>query len=108
MMTFGWSPLIEPTAEVTFRQNAVQFGDGYTQVTGDGLNNILRTWPLQFRGYGHEVQPIKAFIEAHAEGQRFLWTAPLDVPRRYRVAGYEHLAHGGNVHTISASFVEAP
>lgn len=36
--TFNWSPRVNPSQDVTMRTREAQFGDGYTQTSGDGLN----------------------------------------------------------------------
>ncbi|MCP5854454.1 phage tail protein, partial [Klebsiella pneumoniae] len=44
--TFTWCPYIEPTGSGTFRVRSAQFGNGYRQVAGDGINNEVQSWPL--------------------------------------------------------------
>ena len=36
--TFDWSPLNGPTADIKYATRSVKYGDGYEQVTGDGIN----------------------------------------------------------------------
>lgn len=37
--TFTWCPMVEPTVTITQRVMKAQFGDGYSQAVGDGINN---------------------------------------------------------------------
>ncbi|MEP8995473.1 phage tail protein, partial [Enterobacter hormaechei] len=48
--TFNWSPRVNPSQDVTMRTREVQFGDGYTQTSGDGLNPRSQSWDLTFVG----------------------------------------------------------
>ncbi|WP_181944600.1 phage tail protein, partial [Klebsiella pneumoniae] len=47
---FTWSPRVNPTQTVNFRTRKAQFGDGYAQVSGDGLNTRSQEWELNFVG----------------------------------------------------------
>lgn len=75
--TFTWSPLNGPTADIQFRNTTVQYGDGYAQVSGDGINTESQSWPLTFKGYNAEMKPILAFLRSHAEARAFKWVNPL-------------------------------
>ncbi|WP_289472363.1 phage tail protein, partial [Klebsiella pneumoniae] len=35
---FTWSPRVNPQQTVNFRVRKAQIGDGYAQVSGDGIN----------------------------------------------------------------------
>ena len=38
-----------------------QFGDGYMQRVGDGINNTPRQWQLQFKGSQQYIEEIDSF-----------------------------------------------
>lgn len=82
--TFIWSPLNGPTADIEFRNTEVQYGDGYTQITGDGINTETHSWPLTFKGMNAEIKPILAFLRAHAGSRAFKWINPLGELGLYR------------------------
>ena len=42
--TFQWSPRTNAAADATFRIRKAQFGDGYVQVAGDGINFRAQNW----------------------------------------------------------------
>lgn len=84
--TFTWSPLNGPTADIQFRNTTVQYGDGYAQVSGDGINTESQSWPLTFKGLNAEMKPILAFLRSHAEARAFKWTNPLGEVGLYRSA----------------------
>lgn len=82
--TFIWSPQNGPTADIEFRTTTVQYGDGYEQVSGDGINTEYQSWPLTFKGYNDEIMPIVRFLRSHAEARAFKWTNPLGEMGLYR------------------------
>ena len=82
--TFTWSPLNGPTADIKNRTTTVQYGDGYAQVSGDGINTETQSWPLTFKGYNAEMMPILTFLRARGEVQAFKWVNPLGETGLYR------------------------
>jgi len=77
MQTFTWSPTSEPTGEEQFRVMTAQFGDGYKQTAGDGINNTAQSWPVQFVGSAAYITQIRDFLRAHGGVKPFFWTPPL-------------------------------
>lgn len=82
--TFSWFPLNGPTADINFRTTSVQYGDGYEQAAGEGINTESQSWPLTFTGFNEEILPILAFLRAHAGVRAFKWTNPLGELGLYR------------------------
>lgn len=82
--TFNWSPLNGPTADIQNRNTEVQYGDGYAQVSGDGINTESQKWPLTFTGWNAEILPILKFLREHAGTRAFKWTNPLGELGLYR------------------------
>ncbi|WP_422507121.1 phage tail protein [Stenotrophomonas sp. GZD-301] len=80
--TFTWrlysqQPRVEYQAVTRF----VEFGDGYSQESPDGINNEKQIWDIEL--WGHEVDDqmaaAKAFLRARRRlGESFLWTPPGD------------------------------
>jgi phage-related protein len=103
---FQWSPRRNPQAEVKFRVLRAQFGDGYEQVVGDGINNRTESWPLSFFGSESEIRPVKDFLDRHGASRAFLWTAPLGTQMSYRAGDYQLVAMGGGWYTISVTFTQ--
>lgn len=101
---FTWCPLIEPQGTVAQRILTAQFGDGYQQNAGDGINNKVQSWPLQFTGPKSRIDPIRAFLDAHKGYISFLWTPPLGVEGYYKATGYQMTAHGAGNYTLAATF----
>jgi phage-related protein len=75
---FTWSPRVNPQQTVNFRVRKAQFGDGYAQVSGDGINTRSQDWELSFVGTEDYIRPIKQFLDRHAGTRAFQWTPPLE------------------------------
>jgi phage-related protein len=102
--TFTWRPVGTPTGQTAFRVRKAPFGDGYSQEVADGLNNKVQSWPLDFAGYKRDIEPIVAFLDAHAGYVGFFWTPPLGVQGLYKVTDYKFTPEGGDFYTLSATF----
>jgi phage-related protein len=60
------------------------YGDGYTQRAGDGINNDPEMWRVIFVNIDDAVgDAIEAFLKARGGHEYFLWTAPGRSQRRY-------------------------
>lgn len=87
--TFSWVPLAEPSGEYRIRTHTAQFGDGYTQDAGDGINNESSNWPLNFEVDETKAKAIVAFFRDHGGFKPFKWTPPLATSSKLFVAkGY--------------------
>ncbi|WP_432648697.1 phage tail protein, partial [Morganella morganii] len=47
---FTWCPRVNPTEDITYKTRRAKFGDGYEQVSGDGINARSQKWSLEFTG----------------------------------------------------------
>ncbi|WP_255593399.1 phage tail protein [Achromobacter sp. ES-001] len=88
----------------TFRRLTAQFGDGYRQVAGDGINNKVQSWPLTFSGGREEMEALIRFLDRHAGIASFLWTPPLGAEGYYEAPTYNINPVGGDVYSVSATF----
>lgn len=107
---FKWRTQIQetPTGEFRHRIKEVEFGDGYKQVSGDGINTESQSWPFTYTGQKTEVMPIFAFIRRHAT-KSFVWTPPFGEKGLYRVKADSITLKpiGGSMITITATFEQA-
>ena len=104
---FKHCPRINASAEIKFRTRKAEFGDGYTQVAGDGLNVRGQEWALEFVGEEKTIQEIADFLDRHSGFKSFLWKPPLNKQGLWRCDSYKPTALGGGVYSLSASFVQA-
>ncbi|MMZ50861.1 Phage minor tail protein [compost metagenome] len=77
LKTFHFPPRYGAAGEFEPVVREVQFGDGYRQVTGDGINSEKESWPLTFSGPWKFVEPIVAFLREHNGYRSFQWRNPL-------------------------------
>ena len=72
--TFKWrvERAVQPSLE--FRVITAQFGDGYKQVSSDGINNLDESWSITTPASLREARDIKAFFLEHKGVKSFLWT----------------------------------
>lgn len=66
--TFNYPACINAAGDIRFRIRKAQFGDGYMQVSGDGINPITRSSDLTFIGKYSYITSIIAFLEDHQGG----------------------------------------
>jgi len=101
---FTWRSTGQPTGVTTFRRLTAQFGDGYRQVAGDGINNKVQSWPLTFSVGREEMEALIRFLDRHAGIASFLWTPPLGAEGHYEAPTYNINPVGGDVYSVSATF----
>ncbi|MCG3463672.1 phage tail protein [Xenorhabdus bovienii] len=82
---------------------SVQFGDGYKQTSGDGINTQRESWPLSFVGALSDIQPIIAFLREHQGWRPFKWRNPLFELGLYQ-AGKFNIQANGAYFTLSVTF----
>lgn len=111
MEQFTFPASIGPQGQITDRNIVAQFGDGYAQRTGDGINTRQEAWPLQFTGTVKKIKPIKDFLDRHASRKTFLWTPPMGMPQAFVTpAGYSlqpHTSRAKGVYTLSVVFEQS-
>ncbi|HDX9500717.1 TPA: phage tail protein, partial [Bacillus thuringiensis] len=95
-----------PTQTVSFRTRKAGFGDGYTQVSGDGLNPRSQEWELNFVGTEDYILPIKQFLDRHGGTKSFQWTPPLEDIGLFRCEQYKPVPMGGGNYSLSATFIQ--
>lgn len=85
------------------------FGDGYLQATGDGINPYKETWDMSFSNRTiAEINEIKTFLDDKNGAVSFYWTPPDEAPltpnpkRWVQIGPYTESKTGP--HTKSISF----
>ncbi|WP_034913039.1 phage tail protein [Erwinia sp. 9145] len=108
--TFTWRTQTQGNMEGSFdhRIREAQFGDGYKQVSGDGINPETQSWPVTLTGRQRDILPALTFIRNHTV-KSFIWTPPFGGPGLYRAVkdSIKALPIGGNAMTITATFEQA-
>lgn len=76
MSTFTWNPRYSAQSENTPRVRKAEFGDGYSQRVGQGINNLKRVWSLSFKLDIADMDAIEAFFIAADGVETFDWVPP--------------------------------
>ncbi len=109
-MTEIFSFDVEAEADGEVKQNTWEnnFGDGFVQAGGVGINTKTQSWSLSHTGLlveGEETFEIRKFLDRHEGYRTCYWTPPGGVQGRYRAKGYKIRARGApNLVTISWTF----
>jgi phage-related protein len=106
MTTFAYSPMPGATQEQQPRVRAAQFGDGYQQRVGDGINTMPRKWPLQFTRATADIDAIETFLVARAGVESFDWTPPAGAAGKWICKAWSRIVHKDTVQGINATFEE--
>lgn len=106
MSTFTWAPAPGSSQSKAPRVKTAQFGDGYSQRAGDGINTIKRAWSVTFTRATADIDAIDAFLTARAGVESFDWTPPTGAAGKWICPEWGRDKIHSNVQAISTSFVE--
>lgn len=101
---FTWKPDVGVSGEVTHRKIETQFGDGYTQAVGDGINTKTDKQQVSFTEKSADIIAIMAFLDARAGVTSFTWTPPLGVQCKWRAGPYTRVSLGADVYRLTVTF----
>jgi phage-related protein len=103
---------VAPSFEIPLKKKpttkVAQFGDGYSQRSKDGLNNIRRSWSLVWNDLtSAEKVVIDAFLETQGGYLAFNWTPPDEGSARLvSCAEWEVTFVGPDIYKLTAEFME--
>ncbi|WP_244922708.1 phage tail protein [Xenorhabdus cabanillasii] len=101
--TFDFPARVGTSGEFEPIVRTVQFGDGYKQTSGDGINMQRESWPLSFVGAQSDIQPVMDFLREHQGWRSFKWRNPLSELGLYQ-AGKFTIQANGIYFTLSVTF----
>lgn len=106
--TFTWRVHTTAAGRNQAAVNKAQFGDGYAQRSGQGINNNFQNWTITVEGYDVPggISQVVAFLRAHS-AVSFYWKAPLMPVARYVCPSFDINPQGGGLYTITAQFEQA-
>ncbi|WP_216641704.1 phage tail protein [Pandoraea apista] len=101
--TFDFCVKVGSSGSTNFRTRKAQFGDGYEQRVGDGLNTVVQSWTVNSTNNKEKLMPLKEFLDRHAGHKAFYWTPPMGEQGLYYCETYTSSGEGNQVFTISAT-----
>lgn len=107
MSVFTWLASYPASKAMKPRVNKAQFGDGYEQRVGDGINTRARIWSVQFnQRLNAEISAINAFLEARDGREAFDWTPPSGAAGRWVCESWEEGVTQPVYSSLTATFRE--
>ena len=106
MSTFTYTPSIGVNLSSNFKVRQAQFGDGYQQRVGDGINTNARSWSVSFNNDAATIDTIQAFLDVELGVTSFTWVPPVGVSGKFICMGYSRSIDDYDSETLSATFTE--
>lgn len=104
MSDFTWKPIFSPEMSNEPKVLSAQFGDGYEQRVGDGINTIKDIWNLTFRGTRAEIADILDFLKNKKGVTAFTWTPSGESEVTVKCQKWNRVIVSPNIATLSATF----
>lgn len=105
--TFEWVVSTQATPTIGYVVRTAQFGDGYAQDVGEGVNNKTESWEVNFIGSDVDVLAIMDFLDSLGGYRSFFWTNPLGQLGLYKCKDPSPVEMGGNTYSFSGTFTKA-
>ncbi|UVL70598.1 phage tail protein [Pseudomonas protegens] len=102
--TFSFCTRVGASGEIKHRTWENEFGDGYVQSGGTGINGKSQEWTHQAAGSleaGQELRLMRDFLDRHEGYKSFFWTPPGGTLGRYKVKDYKLDPQGAGLFRIS-------
>lgn len=112
METFDFPVDNSASIEVSQRNLRTDFGDGYTQEAGDGINTRSENWRISAMGHwesgrGMPVKAMAEFLDRQGGYTAFQWVTPMGATKLFKCrSGYTLTAKGAGNFQLTATFEE--
>ncbi|MCU9949859.1 phage tail protein [Pseudomonas sp. PDM13] len=104
--TFTWRVQRGDDGQEEGTVRSAQFGDGYRQTSGDGLNSVNQTWAVTCTEPKAAAAQMRSFMRRHL-GRSFAWTNPWGETGLYQSSSWSFRFVGGGFVVFTARFEEA-
>lgn len=104
---FNFPVQANDTGSKEYLTRTAQFGDGYEQVSGDGINSSKETWAITFSGKIEKVKEVEDFLDERQGYKSFAWRNPLGRLGLYRVKRWDVVPYSRDVLRLTATFEQA-
>lgn len=103
------SPVAGASVTPEVRVLKASFGDGYSQRSADGINNIVDKYSLTWENIDREeAETIMAFLRARAGVETFTYTVPRETtPRKWLCEQFQQTHVTAVLDTVTATFIES-
>ena len=108
---FYWQPSYGFNNSVEPKNKTISFGDQYSQVIKEGINNQMLNFDLSFDNRSLvEITAISHFLFSRQGTESFIWvpTTPFDKRYRFRCARWTQTANFYENYGIKAQFIQTP
>lgn len=102
---FSWKTERDMDTTIEYTVIETQFGDGYKQVTADGINNKKETYGIRVHAKSDVAKAIMQFFNDHKGVKSFIWEPPLGSLGLYRCLDPKPSPQGGDLWLITGTFV---
>jgi len=112
--TFTWPPQKGYTAQRTPNVAVVKLGDGYEQRQTRGINPLMDSYSLTFRGFDNNcnrpnvAREVDAFLRQRMSVESFYWTPSDTGKQALFVCRSWSMTKTGSVCDLSATFEQVP
>ena len=105
---------IDNSASIDVSQRALRtdFGDGYSQEAGDGINTRSEAWRISAVGHwetggGMPVKAMAEFLDRQGGYKAFQWVTPMGATKLFKCRqGYGLVSKGAGNFQLTATFEE--
>lgn len=102
--TFKWNVERQIDFDVKYRVIEVQYGDGYTQSSADGINTKDESYQIRVNARERTAKEIMTFFDNLAGHRSFFWTPPLGELSLFTCINPKPSYQGGGLYVITATF----
>lgn len=106
-MFFRWPVERAPAATIKFRTVVAQFGDGYKQVSSDGINTKDESYAVSVNADLKTAQDIMDFFDLHNGTKSFLWKPPLGKLSLFTCEDPTPVQKSTNLFVITGTFIKS-
>lgn len=106
-LLFRWPVERAPSATIKYRTTVAQFGDGYKQVSSDGINTKDESYSITVNADLKTAKEIMKFFDQHNGTRAFMWRPPLGDLGLYTCDDPTPVQKSTNLYVIAGTFVKS-
>lgn len=107
LVEFKFPVLANDVGDTEFIVRKAAYGDGYEQVSGEGLQSSKDVWAVSYAGLWKDVIQVDQFMKQHKGYMSFAWKTPKGELKLFRAAKWQVLPYAEDVFRLTTTFEEA-